>query len=91
MESPAVLAERPARWERTQTMVMGRWEVDTWYFAPYPGEYANCSTLFVCEFCLKYMRKQSSHHSHCAKCSVRSPPGKEIYTDTGGDEIAAVR
>ena len=73
-----------------QTLITGRWEVDTWYYAPYPGEYGNCSTLYVCEFCLKYMRKESAYRRHCGRCTHRKPPGKEIYTDTGGDAVEHV-
>lgn len=35
---------------------MGKYEMDAWYFAPYPDEYGKVSTLYVCEYCLKYMK-----------------------------------
>lgn len=31
------------------------YEVDTWHAAPYPEEYNRNKTLYICEFCLKYM------------------------------------
>ncbi|CAN0324025.1 unnamed protein product, partial [Hapterophycus canaliculatus] len=38
--------------------------------------------LFVCEFCLKYMRKESTLNRHRQKCPMRHPPGDEIYRET---------
>jgi hypothetical protein len=35
---------------------IGAFEVEAWYSAPYPEEYAGLSKLFLCEFCLKYFK-----------------------------------
>ena len=35
--------------------------------------------LFVCEFCLRYMKKASTLLRHKMKCELRHPPGDEIY------------
>lgn len=43
---------------------MGRYEVDTWYFSPYPEEFAKCHKLYICEFCLKYMKKKKTLNRH---------------------------
>jgi hypothetical protein len=32
--------------------------MDTWYVAPYPEEYSQYSTLYICEFCMKYMKTE---------------------------------
>ena len=58
---------------------MGRYEIDTWYFSPYPEEYANVEKLFLCEFCLKYMKKKKTLERHKTKCTLKHPPGNEIY------------
>ncbi|GAM27184.1 hypothetical protein SAMD00019534_103590 [Acytostelium subglobosum LB1] len=58
---------------------LGRYEIDTWYFAPYPEEFAKCEKLFLCEFCLKYMKKKKTLNRHKLKCDLRHPPGNEIY------------
>ena len=47
-----------------QTIEFGRYEIDTWYFSPYPEEYAVCSKLYICEFCLKYMKKKKTLLRH---------------------------
>ena len=41
---------------RIKQIEMGRYEMDTWYSAPYPEEYARLPKLYICEYCLKYMR-----------------------------------
>jgi len=61
------------------TIEIGRYEVDTWYFSPYPEEFAKCDKLYICEFCLKYMKKKKTLARHKLKCELRHPPGNEIY------------
>ena len=58
---------------------IGRFEIDTWYFSPYPEEYGKCPKLWICEFCLKYMKLEKTYRVHQSKCTVRNPSGKEIY------------
>ena len=43
---------------------LGKYEIDTWYFSPYPEEFAHCKKLFLCEFCLKYMKKKKTLIRH---------------------------
>uniref|UniRef100_A0A672ZS95 Histone acetyltransferase n=1 Tax=Sphaeramia orbicularis TaxID=375764 RepID=A0A672ZS95_9TELE len=62
-----------------KTMVFGRYELDTWYHSPYPEEYARLGRLYMCEFCLKYMKSQTILRRHMAKCVWKHPPGDEIY------------
>lgn len=55
--------------------------IDTWYVAPYPEEYSQSSTLYICEFCMKYMKSLFIFKRHQLKCKVKHPPGDEIYRD----------
>lgn len=57
----------------------GRYDIQTWYSSPYPQEYARLSKLFLCEFCLKYMKSRSILDRHMSKCLWRHPPATEIY------------
>lgn len=45
---------------RIRTIRFGEFDIDTWYDAPFPEEYANLpdGRLWICEFCLKYMKSQ---------------------------------
>ncbi|XP_066304152.1 histone acetyltransferase KAT6B-like isoform X2 [Branchiostoma lanceolatum] len=57
----------------------GRHEIHTWYSSPYPQEYARLPKLFLCEFCLKYMKSRSILKRHVIKCGWLHPPANEIY------------
>lgn len=58
----------------------GKYKIQTWYAAPVPEEY-NVNPLYICEFCLKYMKSQYTYERHMSKCFTRHPPGNEIYRD----------
>ncbi|EJD49757.1 histone acetyltransferase, partial [Auricularia subglabra TFB-10046 SS5] len=68
---------------RIKVLRFGQWDIDTWYDAPFPEEYSNLpdSRLWMCEFCLKYMKSKFSVGRHRLKCKARHPPGDEIYRD----------
>jgi histone acetyltransferase MYST1 len=65
------------------SIVLGKYEMETWYYAPYPDDYCCDDKMFICEFCLKYMKKHKRLEEHCLVCKMRSPPGKEIYHEEG--------
>lgn len=48
---------------------IGRFEIETWYSSPYPEEYARLDTLFLCEFCLKYMKSEMTERRHYVSSS----------------------
>uniref|UniRef100_A0A0K0CYN1 Histone acetyltransferase n=1 Tax=Angiostrongylus cantonensis TaxID=6313 RepID=A0A0K0CYN1_ANGCA len=60
----------------------GEFEIDTWYVSPYPDEYGKERYLFICDYCFLYMRQERAYKMHLSSCTVRHPPGKEIYHDT---------
>jgi histone acetyltransferase MYST1 len=68
------------RVKNVQKIEIGRYEVDTWYFSPYPEEYWG-DKMYLCEFTLKYMRKRKTLLRHKQKCQLRHPPGNEIYRE----------
>uniref|UniRef100_A0A3Q3KQY2 histone acetyltransferase n=1 Tax=Monopterus albus TaxID=43700 RepID=A0A3Q3KQY2_MONAL len=57
----------------------GKYEVQTWYSSPYPPEYSRLQKLYLCEFCLKYMRSKNILQRHTKKCGWFHPPANEIY------------
>ncbi|XP_077541646.1 histone acetyltransferase KAT8-like [Haemaphysalis longicornis] len=57
----------------------GKYEIDAWYFSPFPEEYGKVAKLWICEYCLKYMRLEKTYRYHQSECTWRQPPGKEIY------------
>ncbi|KAK3733941.1 hypothetical protein QZH41_009599 [Actinostola sp. cb2023] len=60
-------------------IVFGMYEIDTWYSSPYPEEYQRLKKIYICEFCLKYMKSPTILRRHMAKCVWKHPPGLEIY------------
>ncbi len=63
-------------------IVLGAFEINTWYYSPYPEEYGKQKSLYICKKCLKYMKFADTYDRHTEKCSFDSPPGKKIYSDT---------
>lgn len=50
-----------------------------WYFSPYPSELIVDGQIYLCEYCLTYTKTKTQLKRHLSKCSMHSPPGKEIY------------
>ncbi|KAG8785583.1 Histone acetyltransferase [Serendipita sp. 411] len=70
---------------------IGKNEVEAWYFSPYPVEYAYLDVIFLCEFCLGYFPSQFMLGRHLKSCTLRHPPGNEVYRskdETSGEEIS---
>uniref|UniRef100_A0AAZ3QXS7 histone acetyltransferase n=1 Tax=Oncorhynchus tshawytscha TaxID=74940 RepID=A0AAZ3QXS7_ONCTS len=57
----------------------GKYEIQTWHSSPYPPEYSRLQKLYLCEFCLKYMRCKNILQRHAKKCGWFQPPANEIY------------
>lgn len=49
-----------------------------------PKEY-HCKCLYICEYCLAFFIDKRELSRHTEKCTIRAPPGDEIYRD---DEVA---
>lgn len=63
----------------TKYIEMGKHEMEVWYQSPYPDDYARLPKLYLCEFCLRYMKSSTILKRHAVKCVWRHPPGKEVY------------
>ncbi|UZJ56420.1 hypothetical protein CBS101457_005740 [Exobasidium rhododendri] len=68
-----------ARVKNLDKIQMGKHEVETWYFSPYPIEFAHLDCLYICEMCLSYFPSAFVLGRHRSKCSLIHPPGNEIY------------
>lgn len=74
--------EEVTKVKNVEIIEFGKFEVDAWYFSPYPEEFTKDSKkLYICEFCLKYMKKSQTLQRHKEKCELRHPPGDEIFRD----------
>ncbi|KAJ2708934.1 Histone acetyltransferase, partial [Coemansia sp. D1744] len=68
-----------ARMKNLNLMEMGQFQIEPWYFSPYPIEYAYTPVLYICEFCLCYYANKTQYTRHRTKCTLQHPPGNEIY------------
>jgi histone acetyltransferase HTATIP len=50
------------------------------YFSPYPEEIDG--TNWICESCFDYVSSARQAERHGLKCSLKTPPGNEIYRDS---------
>jgi len=60
---------------------MGAFEMEPWYFSPYPSTFTDADIVYICEFCLSYAPTLREFERHRAKCTLLHPPGNEIYRD----------
>ena len=59
---------------------LGRWEIDAWYYSPFP-EHVTGKPLYICEYTLRYMSSLKTWAKHRTTCSVRAPPGTQVYSE----------
>lgn len=43
---------------------IGNFEIDAWYFSPFPEDYGKQPKLWICEYCLKYMKYEKTFRFH---------------------------
>lgn len=63
----------------TKYIEMGKYEMEVWYQSPYPDDYSRLPKLYICEFCLRYMKSHTILQRHSIKCVWKHPPGEEVY------------
>jgi len=68
-----------SRVKNLERIHIGKYDVETWYFSPFPAEFANASVVYICEFCLYHFISEQQLKRHLQKCTVLHPPGNEIY------------
>ncbi len=68
---------------------LGKHEMDTWYFSPFPPEYTTCKKLFFCEFTLNFFKRKEQLQRHLRKNEMHHPPGDEIYRNESRGKTAA--
>ncbi|KAK3597337.1 hypothetical protein CHS0354_034579 [Potamilus streckersoni] len=67
------------RMKNIEMIEIGKYRIKPWYFSPYPQELTSATIVYICEYCLKYVKSSKCLERHLAKCFLRHPPGNEIY------------
>lgn len=70
-----------ARVRNLSSIVLGEHIMEPWYFSPYPIELTEEDEIYVCDFTLSYFGLRKQFERHRAKCSMKHPPGNEVYRD----------
>ena len=60
-----------------EKIIIGYYEIETWYYSPFPNEFISNKKLYICEHCLKYMKYKNTLIKHLNNCSFKNPPGKK--------------
>lgn len=75
--------EEATKVKNINRIVIGAWQMETWYFSPFPKEYSRADVLYICEFDLNFFsRKEQLDRYVKTKCVHFHPPGDEIYRET---------
>ncbi|KAJ5322142.1 MOZ/SAS-like protein [Penicillium brevicompactum] len=78
------MTQNPTEIHRVRNLTrlqMGKYDVEPWYFSPYPDSFSDVDLVYIDEFCLGYFDNQRAFERHRAKCTLTHPPGNEIYRD----------
>ncbi|CAK8698500.1 unnamed protein product [Clavelina lepadiformis] len=71
--------DKISRIKNINCIEVGKYRLKPWYFSPYPIELTKYDVVYLCEFCLKYVKSVTCLQRHLSKCQLKFPPGNEIY------------
>lgn len=61
------------RMKNIESIELGRHRLKPWYFSPYPQELTSLPILYLCEFCLKFLKSLKCLQRHLVRITVESP------------------
>lgn len=70
-----------ARVRNLDKIIMGKHQIEPWYFSPYPIELTDEDVVYIDDFTLQYFGSKKQYERYRKKCTLRHPPGNEIYRD----------
>jgi histone acetyltransferase MYST1 len=76
--------EEVTKIKNVNEIVLGRHVIPTWYFSPIPKELypdGSLDRLHISEFTLNMYQHARELERHYKTCTIRHPPGDEIYRD----------
>ena len=62
-------------------VIMGKYEIEPWYFSPYPIELTDEDRIYIDDYTLQYFGSKKQYERYRKKCTLQHPPGNEIYRD----------
>merc|ERR1719328_998981 len=79
LAAPGTHDDAITRMKNVELIELGRHRIKPWYFSPYPIQLVSLPCIYICEFCLKYVKSKTCLERHISKCNLKHPPGNEIY------------
>ncbi|CCH40498.1 Histone acetyltransferase ESA1 [Wickerhamomyces ciferrii] len=70
-----------AKFRNLSKVIMGNHEIEPWYFSPYPVELTEEDVIYIDDFTLQFFGSKKQFERFRSKCTLRHPPGNEIYRD----------
>ncbi|ODQ63295.1 histone acetyltransferase catalytic subunit of the native multisubunit complex [Nadsonia fulvescens var. elongata DSM 6958] len=70
-----------SRVRNLHSIILGGYQVEPWYFSPYPIELSEEDTIYICDFSLCFFGSKKQFERFRSKCTLKHPPGNEIYRD----------
>lgn len=63
---PETLREHEAltKVKKINKIRLGKYQIETWYYSPFPPEYDDCEELLFCEFCLTFLKRELQLKRH---------------------------
>jgi len=78
------MTQNPSEVHRVRNLnkvIFGEYEIEPWYFSPYPQEFVDADQVYICEYSLQYFADEFQFQRFRKKYRMRHPPGNEIYRD----------
>ncbi|CAL6055708.1 Histone_acetyltransferase [Hexamita inflata] len=79
-EQIRTFVDKPVEVRSINRLHFGGFVMDVWYYVPLTEELQH-DDVYCCEFCLNFINNKRGYDRHLQKCTVREPPGTEIYRD----------
>ena len=70
---------------------LGKHEMDTWYFSPFPPEYTTCKKLYFCEFTLNFFKRGAAAAAPAQERDVPSPGRRDLSQRIQGEDHGVLR
>ncbi|KAK6460149.1 histone acetyltransferase ESA1 [Scheffersomyces coipomensis] len=71
-----------SRVRNLSNIILGEHIIEPWYFSSYPIELTEEDEIYICDFTLSYFGSRKQFERFRSKCSMKHPPGNEIYRDS---------
>lgn len=84
LRSSGSMTQNPSEVHRVRNLnkiIFGEYEIEPWYFSPYPIEFQEEDEIYICEYSLQYFSSKKQFERFRHKYKMRHPPGNEIYRD----------